>query len=69
MWLRDETQHEALLHEISGYLLRDIVNKIDEIHFTSNEELNSLSHLYESILKEMRDASGDAGEFYTPPQL
>lgn len=51
---------------INGYLLRDIVNKIDEIHFTSNEELNSLSHLYESILKEMRDASGDAGEFYTP---
>lgn len=51
---------------INGYLLRDIINKINEIHFTSNEELNSLSHLYESILKEMRDASGDAGEFYTP---
>jgi type I restriction enzyme M protein len=51
---------------INGYLLRDVINKIEEIHFTSNEELNSLSHLYESILKEMRDASGDAGEFYTP---
>lgn len=51
---------------INGYLLRDVVNKIDEIHFTNNEELNTLSHLYESILKEMRDASGDGGEFYTP---
>lgn len=51
---------------INGYLLRDVLNKIDEIHFTSNQELNTLSHLYESILKEMRDASGDAGEFYTP---
>ena len=51
---------------INGYLLREVINKIEEIHFTSNEELNSLSHLYESILKEMRDASGDAGEFYTP---
>lgn len=50
----------------SGYLLRDVINKIDEIHFTNNEEINTLSHLYESILKEMRDASGDAGEFYTP---
>lgn len=50
----------------NGYLLRDVVNKIDEIHFTNNEEINTLSHLYESILKEMRDASGDAGEFYTP---
>ena len=51
---------------ITGYLLRDVINKIDEIHFTNNEEVNTLSHLYESILKEMRDASGDAGEFYTP---
>lgn len=51
---------------INGYLLRDVVNKIEEIHFTNNEEINTLSHLYESILKEMRDASGDAGEFYTP---
>jgi type I restriction enzyme M protein len=51
---------------INGYLLRDVVNKIDEIHFTNNEETNTLSHLYESLLKEMRDASGDAGEFYTP---
>jgi type I restriction enzyme M protein len=51
---------------INGYLLRDVINKIEEIHFTNNEEINTLSHLYESILKEMRDASGDAGEFYTP---
>ncbi len=54
---------------INGYLLRDVINKIDEIHFTNNEEVNTLSHLYESILKEMRDASGDAGEFYTPRPL
>lgn len=51
---------------INGFLLREAIDKIDEIHFTNNEELNTLSHLYESILKEMRDASGDAGEFYTP---
>ncbi len=51
---------------IDGYLLRDVVDKIDQIHFTSNEEINTLSLLYESLLKEMRDAAGDAGEFYTP---
>lgn len=51
---------------ISGYLLRQVIDEINKIHFTNNEELNTLSHLYESILKEMRDASGDAGEFYTP---
>ena len=51
---------------VSGYLLRDIVNKINGIHFSSSEEVHTLSHLYESMLREMRDAAGDAGEFYTP---
>lgn len=50
----------------SGYLLRDIINKIDSIHFTSSEEIHTLGHLYETMLREMRDAAGDSGEFYTP---
>jgi len=51
---------------LSGYLLRDIINKINGIHFNSSEEIHTLSHLYESMLKEMRDSAGDSGEFYTP---
>ena len=50
----------------SGYLLRDVIDKIGEIHFTSSEEIHTLSRLYESLLREMRDAAGDSGEFYTP---
>lgn len=50
----------------SGYLLRDVINKVSDIHFTSSEELHTLGALYESMLREMRDAAGDAGEFYTP---
>jgi len=50
----------------SGYLLRDVVNKIAGIHFTSSDELHTLGSLYESMLREMRDAAGDSGEFYTP---
>lgn len=50
----------------SGYLLRDIINKVGGIHFTSSEELHTLGALYESMLREMRDAAGDSGEFYTP---
>jgi type I restriction enzyme M protein len=50
----------------SGYLLRDVINKISDIHFTSSEELHTLGALYESMLREMRDAAGDSGEFYTP---
>lgn len=50
----------------SGYLLRDIINKVSGIHFTSSDELHTLGALYESMLREMRDAAGDSGEFYTP---
>src|SRR5438094_4859488 len=49
----------------SGYLLRDVINKIAGIHFTSSNELHTLGALYESMLREMRDAAGDSGEFYT----
>lgn len=51
---------------LSGYLLRDVINKVDGIHFNVREELFTLGHFYESMLKEMRDAAGDNGEFYTP---
>ncbi|QDU76932.1 putative type I restriction enzymeP M protein [Bremerella volcania] len=51
---------------ISGYLMRDVVNLVDGIHFDSSEEIHTLARLYESMLREMRDAAGDSGEFYTP---
>jgi type I restriction enzyme M protein len=50
----------------SGYLLRDVINKVNGISFTSSDEIHTLGMLYESLLREMRDAAGDAGEFYTP---
>jgi type I restriction enzyme M protein len=50
----------------SGYLLRDVINKVNGIHFTASDELHTLGSLYESMLREMRDAAGDSGEFYTP---
>ena len=50
----------------SGFLLRDVVNKVNNIHFDSSEEMHTLSRFYETMLKEMRDAAGDSGEIYTP---
>src|SRR6202795_4162017 len=50
----------------SGYLLRDVINKVAGIHFTASDELHTLGALYESMLREMRDSAGDSGEFYTP---
>ena len=50
----------------NGYLLRDVINKVNGIHFNASEEMHTLSRLYETMLREMRDAAGDSGEFYTP---
>lgn len=61
------TVFEGVLNRmINGYLLRDVINKINSIHFNSSEEIHTLGHLYESMLREMRDSAGDSGEFYTP---
>jgi type I restriction enzyme M protein len=47
-------------------LLRDLVNLVDQIHFDSSDDIHTIAFVYESILREMRDAAGDSGEFYTP---
>ncbi len=51
---------------LSGYLLRDVVNLVNRIDFNLSDDVHALSHLYESMLREMRDAAGTNGEFYTP---
>ncbi|CAA9548952.1 MAG: Type I restriction-modification system, DNA-methyltransferase subunit M [uncultured Thermomicrobiales bacterium] len=53
----------------SGYLLRELINRVEKIHFASSDEIHVLGTLYESLLREMRDAAGDSGEFYTPRPL
>lgn len=50
---------------INGYLLRDVIDKVNGIHFNSSEEIHTLGHLYETMLRGMRDTAGDSGEFYT----
>ncbi|NVI87830.1 N-6 DNA methylase [Actinomadura sp. BRA 177] len=50
----------------SGYLLRDLLNQIKKIDFTFSDDIHTMAFLYESLLKEVRDAAGDSGEFYTP---
>ncbi|MGX5694093.1 N-6 DNA methylase [Dermacoccus abyssi] len=53
----------------SGHLLKDLVSQIDRINFASSDDIHTLAHVYESMLREMRDAAGDSGEFYTPRPL
>ena len=51
---------------LSGYLLRDVINLANQINFASSDDIHTMARLYESMLREMRDAAGDSGEFYTP---
>ena len=50
----------------SGYLLRVVVDNLNEIDFASSDDINTVAHLYESMLRDMRDGAGGAGDFYTP---
>lgn len=50
----------------SGYQLRELINELNKIHFDSADDIHTMAHLYESMLREVRDAAGDSGEFYTP---
>lgn len=51
---------------LSGYLLRDVVDQVEKVNFASSDDIHTMAHLYESMLREVRDAAGDSGEFYTP---
>lgn len=51
---------------LSGYLLADLVDEVNKVNFASRDDIHTMAHFYESMLREMRDAAGDAGEFYTP---
>ena len=53
----------------SGYALRDVINKVDELHFLSNEDKHELSSLYEDKIKNMGNAGRNGGEYYTPRPL
>lgn len=53
----------------SGYSLRDALEKVDELHFRSQEEKHELSHLYETKIKNMGNAGRNGGEYYTPRPL
>lgn len=49
----------------SGALIRQVVNKLNEIDFTASEDRHLFNDIYENILKDLQSA-GNSGEFYTP---
>lgn len=53
----------------SGYNLREVINKIDTLHFQSAEDKHEMSVLYEDKIKRMGNAGRNGGEYYTPRPL
>ncbi|TGP82071.1 SAM-dependent DNA methyltransferase [bacterium M00.F.Ca.ET.227.01.1.1] len=49
----------------NGTLIRQVINKINEIDFNNTGDRHSFGDVYEQILRDLQSA-GNAGEFYTP---
>lgn len=49
----------------SGTLMRQVINKLNEIDFNRGSDRHEFGDVYEKILSDLQSA-GNAGEFYTP---
>ena len=52
----------------NGTIIRQVVNRLNEIDFNSSEDRHIFGDIYEIILRELQSA-GNYGEFYTPRAL
>ncbi|MCA3014813.1 MAG: SAM-dependent DNA methyltransferase [Myxococcaceae bacterium] len=56
---------DAFNYMKSGQLLRQVVNKLNDIDFNKATDRHQFGDIYETILSDLQSA-GNAGEFYTP---
>ena len=56
---------EANNYMKSGTLMRQVINKINEVDFNRKNDLHLFGDIYEQVLRDLQSA-GNAGEFYTP---
>ena len=53
----------------SGYNLRDVIERIDELRFQTAENRHEMTQIYEDRLRQMGNAGRNGGEYYTPRPL
>ena len=53
----------------SGYILRRLIDIINEMRFQTEEERHELSALYEDKIQNMGNSGRNGGEYYTPRPL
>lgn len=64
-YVAKEAFSDAFNYMKNGTLLRQVINKLNEIDFTDSKERHLFGDIYEQILRDLQSA-GNAGEFYTP---
>ncbi|MEX0934935.1 MAG: class I SAM-dependent DNA methyltransferase [Candidatus Paceibacterota bacterium] len=52
----------------NGTLIRQVVNKINDVNFNKTDDRHQFGDVYEKLLKDLQSA-GNAGEYYTPRPL
>lgn len=60
-----EVFRDAYNYMKSGTLIRQVINKINQINFNNTKDRHDFSDIYETILRDLQSA-GNAGEYYTP---
>jgi len=53
----------------SGYNLRDVIERVDELQFQTSEHRHEMTQIYEDRLRQMGNAGRNGGEYYTPRPL
>ena len=56
---------EAINYMKKGTILRQVINKINEVDFNNLTERQHFGDIYEQLLNDLQNA-GNAGEYYTP---
>lgn len=64
-YIVQEVFADAYNYMKSGTLMRQVINKLNEIDFNKTEDRHLFNDIYEKILKDLQSA-GNAGEYYTP---
>lgn len=60
-----EVFEDAYNYMKNGTLIRQVINKLNEIDFNKSEDRHLFNEVYEKILLDLQSA-GNAGEYYTP---
>lgn len=64
--IRSIFSERTVIVAASGYNLKDVLEIINEIDFTSQDDIFTVGQVYEDLLRRLGNENKMAGEFYTP---